>query len=407
MKTKSYFIIVLLYIVTLLFATGFAFAGNIGRAVYGIYSETYNGAGFYQDEAGSENIVLWSEDWGWGIDANYTEDSNCEGRKCCKIENKNTVIYFVFSQPQNMSIYQNGRLYFKLKYPNELSTTYASIKIQDVSGDREIRFDSTAIKRIDGGGGTAVTNDGNWHDYYVELSSFPGLDLMNKNIKCPLIVTNTLSNGTDFYLIDNVYWTKAPNATRSFNVTVKNISDNQVATDEIITWSQSAYRQSWTAAEQYIELDLDQESYDWFVKIYLDNGKASRNGLYCVDSDDSEIVLPMAWRMRPDLVSGGNFTLLIGANGDDGLYDKGLDPGGTDWYTWSPIKEIKDKTVEEYDYVTIWNLKGIHTVVKYHNAFDSLPNYEKKPKIYFAADCSNAIGGLEYEANIVTELVFE
>jgi len=392
---------------TLLFATSFVFADNIGRAVYGIYTETYNGAGFYQDEAGSQNITLWSQTW--GIDANYTGDSNCEGMKCCKIENQNTVIYFVFSQPQNMSVYSNGRLYFKLKYPNELSTTYASIKIQDVSGDREIRFDSTAIKRIDGGGGTAITNDGNWHDYYVDLSSFPGLDLMNKNIKCPLIVTNTLSNGTDFYLIDNVYWTKAPNATRSFNVTVKNISDNQVLTgdNEKITWTQAAYRQSWTAAEQYIELDLDQESFS-YVKINLSNGKASRKGLYCVDSDNSEIVLPMAWRVRPDLVSSNNFTLLIGVNGDGGLYDKGTDPGGTDWYTWSPIKDVTDTVVEQYDYITVWNLKGIHTVVKYHNAYDSLTTYyDRKPKIYFAADCSNAIGGLTYTANVVTTLVYE
>ncbi len=409
MKIKGYFITVLVCIFTLLFATNFVFAGNIGRAVYGVYTETYNGVGINNASAGNDNVLVYA---GGSISEPWPATDKFEGEKYYQFGSGGWVSFAFAGGAQNMSDYTRGRLYFSANVGSDISENLnlVYIKIQDSGGAKYFPFNNSNIKRV-GSSSTGVLADGNWHSYYIDLSSFVSVLGLNLNNITNPFVFSTDAPGT--VLVDYVYWTKAPDATRAFNVVVKNISDNQVLTgdNEKITWTQAAYRQSWTAAEQYIELDLDRESYNeiynWYVKIYLNNGKASRNGLYCIDSDGSEIVLPMAWRMRPDLVSSNNFTLLIGKNGDDGLYDRGLDPGGTDWYTWSPIKEINDKTVEEYDYVTIWNLKGIHTVVKYHDAYDPLSNYEKKPKIYFAADCSNAIGGLEYEANVVTELVYE
>jgi len=402
MRLKSYLIITLLCVFTLLFATEFIFAGNIGRTVYGVYTETYNGVGLYDDSAGNDKVTFYSDTW--NIEANYTIDK-FEGIKSLQVSSSTYVCFVFFNGAQNMSAYEGGKIYFSLKCPIEISTDSAGIKIEDTSGAKEIKFNSSLIKRVNSTE-TGIDNNGTWHTYYIELSNFVNLGLDLNNITCPLILTNTTIGNDNFYLIDNVYWTKASSATRAFNVTVKNISDNEECDD--ITWAQSAYRKSWIAAEQYIELDLDQESTNWTVNIYLNNSSSTRNGLYCVDSDGSEIVLPMAWRVRPDLLSSEKFTLLIGENDDGGLYDIGKNPTGTDWYTWVPIKEINNETIQEYDYVTVWNLRGIHTVVKYHDSYDTLANYyERKPKIYFAADCSNAIGGLTYNASVVTELVYE
>ena len=408
MKIKSYFIIVLLCIVTLLFATSFVFAGNIGRAVYGVLTETYNGTST-NSSAGDDRVYIAE---GPGIN---TEDK-VEGAQSYSIGSSYYVGVWFSSNgwwgenPQDMSAYSGGRVYFSAKIPTtvNINDTGNHFKIEDTTGQRFVYFNDDNIKRIDDGSailGTRISNDNQWHTYYIPLGSFTGLDLTN--IKYLFVIGSPVNNNT--VLVDNVYWTKAPSETRSFGVTVKNRSDNQVSADDKITWTQSAYRQSWTAAEQYIELDLDRESSNWYVTVYLDNGKASRVGLYCVDSDDSEIVLPMAWRIRPDLLpnsDGDTLQIARKSTGSKGLYDVGKNPGGTDWDTWSFMREIK-AGIDNEDTV-VWDLKGLHTVVWDHTSWDPLTSYvDRKPKIYFAADCSNAIGGLTYTATIVTKLNYE
>ncbi len=382
---------------TLLFATGFVFAGNIGRTVYGVLTETYNGASIDNPSAGADYVHMYG--------SGYNNDDRIEGSVSTSVGWEGWFgIYF--HSPQNMLAYTGGRIYFSAKVPTTVDIDNANnvFKVSD-GVDEIVQFNSTNIKRI-GSNLTGINNDNNWHTYYIELSSFGDeLDLSNITY---LFIADPLSTDNSL-LIDNVYWTKASSATRSFNVTVKNISDNQVATNEIITWPQSCFRQSWTAAEQYIELDLDKESSNWYVRTYLDNGKASRTGLYCVDSDGSEIVLPMAWRIRPDLLPNNDGdTLLIGRTnyGSYGLYDKGKYPEGSTLYTWSFMRELKAGI--DNDDVIVWNLSGIHTVVWDYSKYESLADYyERKPKIYFAADCSTALSGLTYEATVVTELVFE
>ena len=387
---------------TLLFATNFVFASNIGRAVYGVYTENYIGVGINNASAGNDNIAVYAG----GSNSEITTDK-FDGSKCYQFLSGGWVSFAFANGAQNMSAYGGGRIYFSAKVGSDISESLnlVYIKIQDSGGAKPIQFNSSSVKRVDSND-TGVLADGNWHSYYIELSSFESIGLSLSNVTNPFILS---SDAPGTVLVDYVYWTKETSATRSFGVTVKNRSDNQVPADDKITWTQSAYRQSWTAAEQYIELDLDQESSNWYVRIYLDNGKASRNGLYCVDSDGSEIVLPMAWRIRPDLLpnaSGDTLQIARTNYGSWGLYDVGKNPSGTDWYTWSFMRE-KKAGIENEDTI-VWNLVGIHTVVWDHNTYDLLTNYyDRKPKIYFAADCSNAIGGLTYNATVVTELVYE
>ncbi|WP_372518671.1 hypothetical protein [Candidatus Ruminimicrobiellum ovillum] len=412
MKIKSYFIIVLLCIVTLLFATSFTFAGNIGRAVYGVLTETYNGAST-SASAGNDRIYIAGSPR-----TNRTDKK--EGEYSHSINAYWIGAWFTSdgewgSNPQDMSAYAGGRVYFSAKVPTtiDLENTGNVFKVAD-GNDKVVYFNSTNIKRIDSNL-TGINNDNNWHTYYIELSSFvdpltnDGLNLSNITY---LFVLGSTSNDNSL-LIDNVYWTKAPNATRAFNVTVKNISDNQVATNDKITWTQAAYRQSWTAAQQYIELDLDKESSNWYVRMYLNNGKTSRKGLYCVDSDGSEIVLPMAWRISRDLLPNSDATFQIKEDSWGWLYDSGKttpDANGVAWaWPWAKFFDITDTGLDLPNTIA-WSLQGCHLFLYTGEtwAYQSFADYyERKPKIYFAADCSNAIGGLEYEANVVTELVYE
>ena len=417
MRTKSYFITILLCFITLLFATEFIFADNIGRAVYGVITETYNGTSVDNTSAGADNVRIDG--------SGYNNTNRIEGSYSKSVGWLNW-FGIAFYTPQNMSDYNGGRIYFSAKVPDYIDITDNRnlFKVADGS-DKVVYFNSDNIKRIDNGPsteilGTKISNDNQWHTYYIDLYSFinpSNSEHLNfdNNITYLFIVglRPQVESEYDTVLIDNVYWTKAQTEPRAFSVTVKNRSDNQAPTNQKITWTQAAYRQSWTAAEQYIELDLDKESSNWHVRIYLDNAEASRKGLWCTDGG-VDIVLPMAWRIRPDLLpnSSGD-TLNIAEYYEDtgeeevwGLYDIGKNPGGTDWFTWCPMREKKAGI--DYEDVVVWDLKGLHTVVWKHNSYDPLTNYfERKPKIYFAADCSNAIGGLTYTANVVTELVYE
>lgn len=377
------------------------FAANIGRAVYGVLTETYNGVDYSTTTVSADSVDMHG--------SGYDNTDKVEGSVSTSVGYQ---YWFgiCFRSPQDMSCHNLGRLYFSAKVPTtvNINDTGNVFKVSDGT-DRIIYFNSTNIKRIDNGStilDTGIKNDNLWHTYYIPLSAFTGLQLAN--ITYLFIVGSSVNDNT--LLIDHVYWTRMAGGTgpeRTFDVKVKNISDNAVVST--ITWNQSCYRQSWKAADQYIELDLDYESTNWYVRVYLDNEKASRNGLYCIDSDGSEIIFPMAWRIRPDLLPNSSGDTLIIARhnqGSYGLYDYGKHPDGTDWYTWCPMREKLGGL--NFEDVKVWNLSGIHTVVWDHDSYDTLRNYyERKPKIYFAADFSNAIGGLTYTANVVVELVFE
>lgn len=413
MKTKSFFITTLLCIFTLLFATSFSFAGNIGRAVYSIYTENFNGVHFDapSSDVDSVQFQLWGDQ---SMGSETMTDTPVEGKSYFKLTNgtphPESWIWkyggggYVSTNSNgyhNMSAYNGGNIKFYVRSSDSnMENMKVGVQLQDKT-DIIVSLASLGF-----------TANGQWQELSFPLTNANGITSERlANIKVLFIFNLPEANYVigESICFDNIRWVKTGEG--SFTVTVRNISDNQILTGEYekITWTQADFRQSWTAAQQYIELDLDKESSNWYVRIYLNNGKASRTGLYCVDSDGSEIVLPMAWRIRPDLLPNNDGdTLLIGRTNYEGygLYDKGKYPEGSTLYTWSFMRELKAGI--DNDDVRVWNLSGIHTVVWNYSKYESLADYyERNPKIYFAADCSNAIGGLEYEANVVTELVYE
>lgn len=392
-KKKNLIIICTVFM--MLFAGTKVFASNIGRTVYGILTETYNGTSIDNPSAGDDYVHMYG--------SGYDNADRVEGAVSTSVGWQGWFgIYF--HTAQDMSAYAGGRIYFSAKVPTtvDINDTDNVFKVSD-GVDEIVYFNSTNIKRIDSNL-TGINNDNSWHTYYIELSSFGNnLDLTNITylfIADPISTDNTV-------LIDNVYWTKAPDVTRSFNVIVKNISNNQTVSS--VTWNQSCFRQGWVAADQYVELDLDWEgTNDWYVQILLDNGKATRNGLYYVADNNSEFVLQMAWRVSRDLLpNGSGDTLQITKSGapNYSLYDSGKHNSDPWWYPWVYFKEKKENF--DLEYTTVWDIRGCHTYAGANAGWDSLNGfYDKKPKIYFAADCENSWDFI-YAANIVITLNYE
>lgn len=392
-----------------------SFSANIGRSVYGLLTETYNGMAVGDSTKGADSGAMEG--------SGYDSSDKIEGSKSYSIGYQ---YWFgvCFDNVQNMSVYSGGRLYFSAKMPStvDISNSGNAFNVKDSSlTDNKIIFNSSSIIELSDGS-SGIENDGNWHSYYISLDNFVGLGLDLTSIKYPFIVSSVNNDNT--ILIDNVYWTKS--ATGSFSVTVKNISDD-VAVDSV-TWSQSAFRQNWVAAEQYLELDLDQytpeedgegNKYSWHVEIYLDNGSAEKNGLYA----DYEVnmgtytatrtsVLQMCWRISRTGISSPD-TVQISKSGSPNyaLYDGGRYSSDPYWYPWVYMKELKETF--SLNYITVWNLSGCHTFAGANDAYDSFVDewgyvlYTKTPRIYLGADFANSLGGLIYNANVVTELVYE
>ncbi len=405
MINKKSFIIISIF---MLFTASNVFASNIGRAVYGVLTETYNGVAINNSSAGAD----YANNWG----SPQASSDRIEGASSTSVGSQ-WWFGVTFNTAQNMSAYSGGRMYFSAKVPTAVIPSNSSnvIKVSD-GNDKSLRFDSTNIKRIDNGNtilGTGIVNDNDWHTYYIDLSSFSGLNF--SNITYLFIVGTTANNNT--LLIDNVYWTKSSSSQRSFDVKIKKVSDNsELSSTSPITWNDSSFRQSWEVAEQYLELDLDYETTNnWNIQILLDNeGVASRNGLYATDtSTGNEYVLQMAWRVSRDtLPNSSGDTLQIKQDSNYKLYDSGkiyTDPAW--WYPWVYFYEKTDPDLQNTlikNNTVVWDIKGCHTFVYDNEAWDSLANfYERKPKIYLAANCQDAWGGLSYTANIEITLNLE
>ena len=403
MINKKSFIIISIFMFC---ATSTAFSNNIGRFVYGILTETYNGAAIDNAAAGAD----YAHNWG----SPGPSSDRIEGTSSTSVGSQ---YWFgvCFDTAQKMSDYTNGRMYFSANVPSTVVTSNSGnvIKVSD-GVDKSLRFDSANIKRIDNGSvvlSTGIVNDGAWHTYYIDLSSFSGLNF--SNITYPFIVGNTTNNNT--LLIDNVYWVKSSTNARNFDVKIKRVSDNvEISSTSSITWNASSFRQGWEVAEQYLELDLDYETTNnWSIQILLDNdGVASRNGLYATDTAGNEYILQMAWRVSRDtLPNSSGDTLQIMQDSHYKLYDSGKVTPDSDgvawWYPWVYFYEKTDSAINK-DNAVVWNIKGCHTFVYDNDSWDSLANfYERFPKIYLAANCQNAWGKLSYQTNIEITLNLE
>ncbi len=430
---KSLLIISIISIITLISVTSL-FASNIGRHVYGLISEMYNGAhfdNFTQEDAMS--LDTWS---GQGMATFKDSDQNTpniiEGNNCKTIVINRTSGWEVFvfrpaygsasnTAPKEMNLYYGGSVKFLAR------SSFTSVLTAKVGVQLNTSGTGHKVKTLSQLGFVA---DGNWHEISIPLDSSFGIsssDDLGAVIGLFTFQPMTLITGHSID-IDNVRWVKPGMGT--FNATLKNISDNGNAAK--ITWdAQTVFKQRWKAADQYVELDLDMDtSTNWSLKIYTNNGAADKKGL--VDTSSGTSVLPMCWRivkrkMPYDYYDWGGTrqqaTFNIGEdlyeeNGEikGRLYDAGVANPEPTYNTWFYFLDYSDKnnfTTDEQDYVTCWKLKGFHSAAgpdnywgMYDGADDTVTTEGRYPKIYFGADFEKA-ADLTYSAQIRLELTYE
>ncbi len=392
------------------------------KHVYSFYTENLNGVAVDSDrDYDNVAISVWSG--GGELNPAFSEkqDSPVEGNN-----------YYAFSCSGSAEGWSGWCYTFKdasktdtKKDISAFSTLvfYIRPKTGDV-GNIQFGIKDTANRTVSLSSLGVDSSNKNWQKISVPLSTFSaaGADLTQvQNIF--LFVTSKIAASFD---IDYMIMKKSGSG--SFDATLKTRSGKNSSSD--ITWdnsgSGSVFRNGWQAANQYIELSLDDDlttrtSYNWSVRVYTNNGAASKNGL--LYTSDESVVLPMGWRAVkrtiPYYNSTGDLeaTFNIGENFyiDGGetkgrLYDAGVSEPNVEYNTWLYFIDYSRKnslSSDEKDYVTAWSNKGFHAAAG--------PNYWGMsdmqvegiyPKIYLGANFATAVEG-SYSSKIIVELSYD
>lgn len=422
----------------LILSVSSVYAGNIGRTVYGIFSETYLGV------SGDSS----SDDW-----VNFYPDNGAASNSSECIEGNVGIMIVAgswytepFGNTSGKDLSSYSRIYFSVKFPSSGNTAKAYIKIEDTSGNKQLAFNSTSIKCVDSSSTSGVLKDGAWHTYYIDLSNFTNLNL--SRIKNPLALAADPGSGT-FY-VDNVIYAKSGavygNASPVLDFTLKNVNGNGAASsNDKFTWGTSVFRNGWKTADQYVDLDvkfkngsqnvdvLSAQSLNdlkkWSFRIYSSSQTETMQGGSYVYTDQQGLIpyqkngsnlivynnadpnkkLPMCWRMMDTVLSttsGSAHTTIIGERSDYNLYDLGSsDSNRENWNCWLYVKNIANYTASDKEYYTIWNYKGWHASTDPSNGFFN--GWACTPKLYIGAKFTDALAGLEYRNKITIESYYE
>lgn len=195
----------------------------------------------------------------------------------------------------------------------------------------------------------------------------------------------------------------APIAGLSFTATVKNRSDNQVAT-QIGFPPITAGNAGWVIADQYVEIDSVMTLGNGFIRTFTDNTASNANPRYTgpngngatpaglINSQDTRQKLPTAWCVRDLLAAGPN---------------PAGDPNTT--FVWfyhidAAQSDFLDPLTLDYENVlapgpSIHYAQGAVYPNPFAYGFALTPNFW-----YLEANFSGALGGVLYQTN---QIVFE
>lgn len=436
---------------------------NIGRNVYSVYTENFNGVKIeYRDWTGQidrpqvvdsadlDRGAFWPNKYGNAsivVDELLYEEGEerIDGNKFWRANiNINAASSSVWmpvnfvnplyngTEERNMNAYIGGTLEFWIRSSSP-QADHVRVGIVAEWGNKVAMTYQL------------FTPNGEWQKIVIPLSNLYSIN----RVSAPFILLAdasyfTLSFPINLVIdIDNIVWKKASGA-GSFNITIKNISDNEAAQE--ITWDQSVFGLGWRAANQYVELDLDSLPDDnWGVQIYTDNTSNEASPQYTgdmtpditsglVSEEDPSKMLPMCWRVTDKVLpySGTGdpvakdydktLNMRIGYDPEEdayGLYDSGSnDPGASTYFPWF---FMKDKAMFTYadpdiyngaDYLKVWDKKGFHAAAGEVNYWGMSPgamyDFMIKPRIYFGADFSTSAPFATYQTNTITiELFYE
>ena len=434
---KSLLIISIISIITLISVTSL-FASNIGRHVYGLYTETYKGASFYAlnsfvgTDEDALKLYLWNSGSGSLLSSDESSDS-IEGnvfqrfrinRAVWNVAAYTSVVDVSTVSPKNMSEYFGGSIKFLARSLNSSFGT-ATVGFQCRLNGQDI----LVFKKLS----DLSFTTGNWQEITIPLNSTTTFTTRINNIDTQRTINSSYLNDVialfifqpqtltvgHYIDIDNVRWVKPGQG--SFSIDLKNIGDDSASTT--ITWDQSVFRQGWKAANQYVQFDIDDElptAYlkTWKIKIYTVGGTATNNGLRPYRNgvlDTGSPNLPLCWRMIDvPLVtapSATEHTTIIDGYYDSSyglhLYDAGKAGGVPDWWCWLLVKDQTDDLTD--DYSTIWDWRGWHAAENGMDGSGNAPFYngaKDSPRLYFGADFTNA-SDFTYKANIRIEFFNE
>lgn len=417
-------------ILGLMFSSVSVFASNLTeRNVYGLLSENFTGA---MQECGYsiDNIMFltWSE---WSPENNAPK-SELKTDTTAK-EGKSYLRVTALSKTSAGSWSGCGYGFIdSSKQDNPQSINhfkYLDFWIRKVEGNLsqlKVGVKDTANKVVSLSG--KVDNSSTqWQHVVIDITSL-GANLQNTLIPF-LVICDDLTAKTVFDL-DNIVL-RTDSSAANFNIILKKVEDMQGVPDNPtqITWLDSVFHNSWQAAGQYVEINADKYSYAWTVRIWLNNGSATRNGMWA-QGTDKEYVIPMACRVYNGKLYNfiespiGDASYLIGqsAASHHNLYDRGVnpnsDPGYYPWLWLKEYREIDFTKQEDVDSITIWDsARGYHAAYPFDwtsggqsghsDGFVDFTGVDKTLRIYFGGDFNSAAGGITYTANVVIDLNYE
>ncbi|MDR2191909.1 MAG: hypothetical protein LBO62_03395 [Endomicrobium sp.] len=389
---------------------------NIGRQVYGLYSEIFLGAKFESanndDSVSLKYMTCNSERQSYNTANNVNfagvigTDNPFEGNNYLKLTaSANQAFFITFNGTdygssanrtigqRDMSAYYGGMIKFHARNANNASDTEVGIRIA-ANNDKIVNLSELNY---------SVSEGSQWQELTMYLTSANIGGSLNvsqselSQVSAPFLVHLPSVNNT--ISIDNILWIKANqvlNAAASFSLTLKNADGSQA---DKITWSTAAWtpanKGSWTPSLQYIEIDaLDYYESGWCAQIYTKNtdvsfsspiysGSFTRQSVSgMVNTIKTNEILYMRWRIMKEAdITNGN--LIYDANWQE---------------AWSLLRDISvyDRGEEE---IRFYDRRG-YKWNAYQTLYGALPE-DKKLRIYFAADMNAARKGFEYKTNSI------
>ncbi|MDR1695632.1 MAG: hypothetical protein LBR69_03250 [Endomicrobium sp.] len=418
-------------------------ADNIGRNVYSIYSENFNGVKInwlispYYDQASLDNCMIWV---GWGaaaaaVPAFVSTDAlpgAFEGSYYWRLTSTagngsywGNGVQFVSGvgggSPGNvnMSDYYGGTIEFYFRPDNLTICNNLSVGITDVAASNDRLYTLSSLA-------TSTIQLNEWNKAVIKLDGSRSITstYLSSILYCFMYSASLTTVGTvDF---DQIVWKKASGnmTNNSFSVTAKNISNDAVASS--ITWNSSEITAGdrWFAAEQYLQIDLDYlESDNWKVLVYTNDSavytgsETGYSGL--INMADTSKKIPMSWRATNKvLTSTGDPSYIIGIEDNEPADFYAVGPDGKKWKCWFFMRDLshfqlldeENIRVQDNDSVVVWDKRGFHGApgqTWYANAAADWPNGFISPRIYLAADFGTATAGEYKTENLVVELILD
>ncbi|AKL97969.1 hypothetical protein [Endomicrobium proavitum] len=269
----------------------YAYTVNIGRDVYGAFSDfipggTFNWTNQVSSDVGGDKLSSWSGNGNTGSQGG----DGYEGAYWFRITGGANGGGVSFSSNQDMSEYYGGTYEFYVKADSAQNLVGTQIGFT-AGGNRVVTFDWLETN----GYLPAGWQDDAWHKVILPLDSTVFTGLTATSLQSVQYVLFAWSVGGGTVLVDNVLWKKpgAPTTgeTTTLSVVMKEREDQSLSTSSVITWKNINSQNiptGFQVADQYIELEFSDfnPADSWYLMVYTDVTSPSSSIVYTGPSAD-------------------------------------------------------------------------------------------------------------------------